>query len=118
MNPKILLAFLGGAALASGIVYMAVKPDSKNVAKTLYVQPTQSQPVAPQPAEPVAARPVSPVTQAESPERPVRRPVAEKPTRRPAPVQVARASTPMTQPAPAPATSPASTPTVGVVAPP
>ncbi len=29
MNSKILLAFLGGALLASGIVYMAVKPDSE-----------------------------------------------------------------------------------------
>ena len=55
MNPKILLAFLGGAAMASGIVYMAVKPESSPVTKTLYVEPAQ-----PQAAQATASRPGGP----------------------------------------------------------
>lgn len=113
MNPKILLAFLGGAALASGIVYMAVKPDAKPVTKTLYVQP------APPPVEQVS-RPVS----AGEPVSPP--PVSEKrhqPLRREAPLRVARVVTPVTQtvpnttPAPA-VTTPTPKVTAGVVAPP
>ena len=54
MNAKILFAFLGGAALASGVVYMAVKPD-RPVTRTLYVasQPDKSAPPA-DPQEPAA----------------------------------------------------------------
>jgi hypothetical protein len=57
MNPKILLAFLGGAVLASGIVYMAVKPDTKPPTKTVYVEP------APPQATPAKAADAAPVEQ-------------------------------------------------------
>lgn len=108
MNPKIVLAFLGGAALASGIVYMAVKPDSKPVAKTLYVAPVE-QPVAPASTEKPAAlpapeKPLPAVAQVAPPEvPPARKHVVEKrpqPVRKPAPVQVARATPPAAQPPP------------------
>ena len=124
MNPKILLAFLGGAALASGIVYMAVKPDSKPVTKTLYVAPVE-QVSRPAPAEPVS----SPVTAVESVSKPVSTPpVSAKPSRKEAPVRIARASTRVLPPKsyelpphavkPAPATTPAPTVIAGVTAPP
>ncbi len=50
MNSKILLAFLGGALLASGIVYMAVKPDSKPETKII-VDTSKSKPAPADPAD-------------------------------------------------------------------
>lgn len=121
MNPKILFAFLGGAALASGIVYMAVRPDPKPVARTLYVAPVE------QASRPVPAQqPVSPVEQASQPVS-VQQPVSPtQPVRKEKPVYIARAlparavhatavepiTRPVTQPAPTPAPQPAVTPTV------
>lgn len=76
MNSNVLLAFVGGAVLASGIVYMAVRPESTPKATTVFV----SKPVA-EPAPPAApaAQPVpqSPVVSTESP----------KPSPMPAPVR-------------------------------
>lgn len=58
MNSKILLAFLGGAVLASGIVYMAVKPTAPGnrtyaAVKSIYVNPVN-------PSMPSAADQVTP----------------------------------------------------------
>lgn len=107
MNLKILLAFLGGAALASGIAYLAVRPDVKPVTRTIYVQPVQPQP-SEQQAHAVSA------TQSSSPLAPpveqVERPIYKQPVRKEAAVPVAKpvaktlamAATPAS-PAPAPA---------------
>lgn len=115
MNLKILLAFLGGAVLASGIVYMAVKPDSKPVAKTLYVEPAPETPAPAQavtPAKPPAAAPAeqkSPVVSEMSPPHP-RHETARVERHRAAakekPVEIARVTKPVNPPAaetPAPA---------------
>jgi hypothetical protein len=63
MNAKIVLAFVCGAALASGIVYLAVKPDSKPPARAASVEP--SKPVAEQP--PAQTPPVPPEQAAPTP---------------------------------------------------
>ena len=115
MNSKIVLAFLGGAVLASGIVYMAVKPDSKAVGKPLYVQSVQPAPQSAQPAQPApvpaetapALEQKSPVVSAESKPAPVeRRPRHETQHHATPPVQVAQAAAPAANP-PTPAVVPA-----------
>src|SRR5438105_1429598 len=121
MDPKILLAFIGGAALASGLVYMAVKPDSKLVTKTLYVAPAAPQPTTP-PAQAVPEEKLTrPVVEEVSP------PVSAKPAATKPPPRIARATEPgklqspvNAAPTPSPASAPATTvaATVGVVAPP
>ena len=107
MNTKILLAFLGGAALASGIVYMAVKPDTKPVARTLYVEPVQPQ-AAQQPAQqPVEqAAPSLPAVAQPAPMPPEKHRQSHKPS----PVQVARATTHVTPPVAQPTPSTTSAP--------
>ena len=116
MNPKIVLAFLGGAAVASGIVYVAVKPDPKPVTKTLYVEPVKRA-AAEKQAEPAQVEPRSPVVSEETmpsraePRRLISRSERERMVRPPVrsaryepPKLVARAVPPMTpavvQPAP------------------
>ncbi len=109
MNPKILLAFLGGAVLASGIVYMAVKPEPKPPTKTVYVEP-----VSPQTAQKAAdsapveqkSPVVSEVTQAAPAEQRHTQAHVERhrALRKPAPVEMAKEippPAPVVQPAPA-----------------
>lgn len=81
MNRNILLAFFGGALLASGIVYMAVKPEPKPAARLLYVDNPATKPAAAQPQalaatpeqqQPAAAQSPAPAGTAEQ-----RQPAAE-----------------------------------------
>jgi hypothetical protein len=118
MNPKIVFAFLGGAALASGIVYVAVKPDTKPVTKTLYVEPVKRT-AADKQAEPATAQveQKSPVVFEET--RPTRR-ERDRVVRQPVrpryepPKLVARAASPVTTTVvqPAPVTPPPAAPAV------
>ncbi len=58
MDPKILLAFAGGALLASGIVYVAVKPQPvRQPTLTASSQPMEISPAEPAPAPKVASLP-------------------------------------------------------------
>jgi hypothetical protein len=75
MNSNVLMAFFGGAVLASGIVYMAVRPES--TPKTVSVAVTK--PVR----EPEAAAPVAP----QAPQSPVVSTESPKPSPMPAPVR-------------------------------
>ena len=76
MNSNVLLAFVGGAVLASGIVYMAVRPESTPKATTVFVSKPAAEPAPP--AVPAAQpAPQSPVVSTESP----------KPSPMPAPVR-------------------------------
>src|SRR5690349_25119331 len=100
MNTNVVLAFVGGAVLASGIVYVAVKPAATpKVASVSMV----TKPAAP--AEPVAApapapaEPVAPVV--EAPAAPT---AADKPSPMPPrehrgkPVRIAQARPPADEP--------------------
>lgn len=101
MNTNVVLAFIGGAVLASGIVYVAVKPaPAPPVApvSATVSKPPAPQPVAasvPEPAEPAAppaATPAVPVPREKpSPVRPA--------VRRERPVQIAQAQPPADSPA-------------------
>ena len=112
MDSKILLAFAGGAVLASGIVYMAVRPDPapKALAATSAQPASRPDPVV---AETPAAPDTSPAwpaargVQAERPERPAAARVRE-PSSKPRLVTQAKLdrpaiapSVPVAQPAPA-----------------
>ena len=86
---KLVTAFATGAVLASGIVYVAVKPDAMQVAAPPVVPPKQPAPVrteiAAVPAPPAPATPQAPVQVAERvPPRPV---VREKPSPMPPPIR-------------------------------
>ena len=107
MNSKIVLAFVAGALLASGIVYVAVRPESP---KTLVVSAA-----APEKAvDPPAAEPPATDTPRLPPDdpRPVRTPDAPVRSARSAPAKVRRevaqsvvpaiVDAPVPQPAPAP----------------
>ena len=86
---KLVTAFATGAVLASGIVYVAVKPDAVQVAAPPAVPTRQPAPVrteiAAVPAPPAPATPQAPVQVAERvPPRPV---VREKPSPMPPPIR-------------------------------
>lgn len=99
MNTNVLLAFVGGAVLASGIVYLAVKPDAAVKTAPVPVAATTT----PVPSEPVAsaapAASAEPVTQPPAQERkpPPIAPATrhERPARR---AEVAQAQPPLRQP--------------------
>ena len=112
MNSKILIAFVAGAVIASGIVFMAVRPEGTSRPAPVVVTPkAPAPPPAPQVAveEPVptSAPAPPPVTVREKPS-PLR-----PPARREKPVIVARderpmeVQTPPPPPAPAPVSEPA-----------
>jgi hypothetical protein len=123
MNPKILLAFVFGAVLASGIVYVAVRPEASKVIAVAPVAPVKADPPAaeapPAPAqEPVTASlpPDEPVPPAKP--SPARRhhqevaqatipPVVERPAPEPAPVVTPAPPPPVAEPTPPPAVAPA-----------
>lgn len=137
MNSKIILAFIGGAALASGIVYMAVRPDTKPAAvatvKPTYVDPAQAQPVKADPISTDKDSLKSPVTSEEAvPEKPspivprhqrasrvVHHETAAEKTPTPPSIQVAQVQAPP-QPNPTPVVTapPAQPPAPAPVAPP
>ena len=106
MNPKILIAFTTGAVIASGIVYIAVKPDleSKHPKVVAISRPDVSPPPAPEAAAekpasaPSAERQPAPVREKPSPMPP--------PVRKEKPVTVAQNQEPPPQPAPAPVHEP------------
>lgn len=107
MNSKILIAFATGAVIASGIVYLAVRPEEAPKPATVVVQrqPPAPEPVAqvnPPPAPTIVQPPVAPapVPVREKPS-PVRRPV-----RRETPVIVAQNAKPPQEPAPSPMPAP------------
>ena len=87
MNSNVLLAFLGGAVLASGIVYWAVKPEPAP-----QVTPASASTSKPAAETVVQTEPRSPVVSTESPKPP--EPAKPSPlpprTRREKPVQLAR----------------------------
>lgn len=105
MNPKMLIAFLAGALIASGIVYMAVKPD--DMAKVTTVASQQPQPAKPAPLPPAEApravepTPVPPPPAVHTKPSPMRPPV-----RRQQPAVIARNEPPKQEPAPAPLPAP------------
>ena len=117
MNSKVLLAFVGGLLLASGITYFAMrKPEPAPVAQPAPVAasapapqatpPAEPQPTAPTPeqkataAKPApTAQPVRVATAKPSPAR-SHTPPPSAPTPEPAPAQAAPAPTPAPQPAP------------------
>src|ERR1700720_101206 len=83
MNPKIVGAFLTGAMIAAGIVYVAVRPDAPAKPATVVAANTQT-PVPPPPPPAVVAQPVTVETPAVSaPTKAVR----EKPSPLPPPVR-------------------------------
>jgi hypothetical protein len=90
---KLVTAFATGAVLASGIVYVAVKPDAVQVAAPQVVPPKQPAPVRTEIAAPTAptapAMPQAPVPQApvHAAERLLPRPVREKPSPMPPPIR-------------------------------
>jgi hypothetical protein len=99
MNTNVVLAFVGGAVLASGIVYVAVKPAA--APKVASVSTTISKPL------PAAAEPVAAVAPAQAAPEPVAAAPPEpeaKPSpmpqreRREKPVRVAQARRPLDQP--------------------
>ncbi len=106
MNPKILVAFVTGAVIASGIVYMAVRPEveAKHPKVVAVSRPDVPPPPAPEAsaeapaaAAPEAAKP-APVHEKPSPMPP--------PVRREKPVTVAQNQEPPPPPAPAPVREP------------
>lgn len=106
MNPKILIAFVTGAVIASGIVYMAVRPESEvKHPKVVAI----SRPDVPVPPAPEAAA-EAPATAAPVEAQPA--PVREKPSPMPPPVRkekpaaVAQNQEPPPLPAPAPVHEP------------
>ncbi len=114
MNSKVLIAFAAGAVIASGIVYIAVRPEDAAplpapvvvqsqapvpvVVARVYSPPAVVQPpVAQEPdAAPVVAATPMPVREKPSPLRP-------PPVRRARPVVIARETVPSPMPAPRPA---------------
>jgi hypothetical protein len=119
VNSKILIAFAAGAVIASGIVYMAVRPEETPRPAPVVVQPRQAAPTVvtaqadPPPAQPAVAPEPVPAPVADP--VPVRTPVREKPSpmRPPAhrerPVIIARNENPPPQ-EPAPSPMPAAPP--------
>lgn len=100
MNTNVVLAFIGGAVLASGIVYVAVKPAA--APKAASVSATVTKPALP--AEPVQAAVPAPVAQpqpvAAAPAEPVEKPSPMPASRRERPVRIARVERPVDEPAP------------------
>jgi len=129
VNSKILIAFAGGAVIASGIVYMAVRPEETPRPAPVVVQPKPAAPAVvtaqadPPPTQPVVApEPVAaPVADPVPARRPAYTPVREKPSpmrppaRRERPVIIARNENPPAQePAPSPMPAPLPPPTAPV----
>ena len=127
MNSKILIAFGSGAIIASGIVYVAVRPEeAPRPASPVAIQRQKppTMPVAEVAPAPVVVPPVAvqqPVTpepvpvRAQAPVRekpsPLRRPVHhEEPVRNQEPKIVARNEQPPQEPAPSPMPAPQPTP--------
>jgi hypothetical protein len=121
VNSKILIAFAAGALIASGIVYVAVRPEEAPRPAPVVVQSKPAAPAVltaqtdPPPVQPVAApEPVpAPVAEPVPVRTPVRTPVREKPSpmrppaRRDGPVIVARNENPPPQePVPSPMPAP------------
>jgi hypothetical protein len=117
VNSKILIAFAAGAVIASGIVYVAVRPEETPRPAPVVVQPKQPAPAVmtaqadPPPTQPAVAP--EPVPAPVAARRPVYAPVREKPSpmRPPArheqPVIVARNENPPPQePVPSPMPAP------------
>jgi hypothetical protein len=102
MNAKLVLAFMTGAVIASGIVYVAVRPEPPKVVRVAAAAAAIPQQPLPQ-VLPPPPPPPEPVATATAPVEPVR----EKPSPMPAPVRrerpavVARVEVPQ-QPAPRP----------------
>lgn len=91
LNGKVVSAFIAGAVVASGIVYMAIKPtpdvDPTQVRPRVAV-PTSSHPDLSAPASPEpAAAPVAETHPAPAPRPVERRPVREKPSPMPPPAR-------------------------------
>jgi hypothetical protein len=127
VNSKILIAFAAGAVIASGIVYIAVRPEDaaplpppvvvrSEAPVPVPVAQVDSPPAAIQPpvahepeAAPVMGRPPAPVREKPSPLRP-------PPVRRARPMVIARESepSPMPAPRPTPVPDPPSAPVVTV----
>jgi hypothetical protein len=125
VNSKILIAFAGGAVIASGIVYMAVRPEDtprpapvvvqhKQPAPTVLTAQADPPPVAVEPTPAPEAAPAA-VADPVPARRPAYTPVREKPSpvrppaRRERPVIVARNENPAPQesaPSPMPAPQP------------
>jgi hypothetical protein len=121
VNSKILIAFAAGAVIASGIVYVAVRPEETPRSAPVVVQPKQPAPAVvtaqadSPPAQPaVAPEPIpAPVADPVPAPRPAYTPVREKPSpvrppaRRERPVIIARNENPLPQePAPSPMPAP------------
>ncbi len=83
LNKKLASAFAAGAVLASGIVYLAVRPPDGATVATPLAQPPR-QPVA---ARPEPAHPIAPPVSTENHPVPMRVPVREKPSPMPPPVR-------------------------------
>jgi len=99
MNTNVVLAFIGGAVLASGIVYVAVKPAATPTVAS--VSATVNKPAIPaEPAPAVVSTPTEqPVPAAAAPVAPTEKPSPmPPPTRRERPVRVARAQPPADEP--------------------
>ena len=92
MNTNVVLAFVGGAVLASGIVYVAVKPSA--TPKAAPVAATVNKPAAPtEPLMPAVSTP--PVQGEPAPAVPVEKPSPmPPPARRERPVRIAQAQVP------------------------
>jgi hypothetical protein len=80
MNPKILVAFVAGGLLASGIVYLAVRPEAtvKSSAQPLVVEPAGPPAAVSEPATP------APVSFPDTPARPTKTARTAKPSPMPA----------------------------------
>ena len=133
MNAKILVAFVCGAALASGIVYMAVRPDAKPPVRAAVQQVAPSPPAPPEQVAPPSAPPPAAVVERKAlpvPEAPKPSPVAPRherarvePPRIPSqdrPVSYAKTIVPAKidpEVSPAPVVTPAPTPPVVAPAP-
>lgn len=124
MNSKMLLAFVGGLIVASGVTYIAMKreapvpaePAKAATAAPVAAAPVKSEPAtaeaAPAPAEPEAAAPKDEPKAA--PPQPKQKPSPAVRARREAkatkPIQVAQAAPPPAAAAPAPAPAPVQEP--------
>lgn len=129
MNSNILIAFAAGAVIASGIVYVAVRPeDAVPLPAPVVVRSEAPVPIpvaqvdpAPAVVQPPAAReseaaaPAVPATPAPLREKPS--PLRPPPVRRARPVVIARESEPSPMPAPQPAPIPDPPPQPVVTAP-
>jgi hypothetical protein len=99
MNTNVVLAFVGGAVLASGIVYVAVKPAATPKVASVSMVTKPAAPAEPSAAAPTAAEPVAPVV--EAPAAPT---AADKPSPMPPrehrgkPVRIAQARPPADEP--------------------